>query len=433
MGRARAFGRGGGAEAGGSGCGGPAGDAGRGRDKVSGSCDTALQLPLIAGGALNLATGRLAPASFTPIIASPRVLLRLTRRTCSQHTNTHKHTLAPQHRSYQGGPLDATLLDDVELVAVRSRRTTLAGGPETGAAALSPVFGAAAIGSGASRQGPRRGAKGAVGGSAAAAREATFHEQQALLKRERAAAAAEAAAASEAEQRRQDTWLVFVLAELLGSFVLGPAHGNAAAAAAAAAGAGAGCGAAGTGAAGSGGAGGGAAIGGGGGGARADLMSSRISYPQFLELLLLCGALRCALLAPVTCSCARPAGLRAPGLRRLSARDGASKVLEKPPASSLASLCAGLRRRYSGLLDMAPKALAPLVLDCELKVRAVRGRPCIVNACSGLLLSVNWAALAMAAAGAWHLAALWPRKLRPSLRHDRKPPCLPVGRSTSTP
>jgi hypothetical protein len=128
----------------------------------------------------------------------------------------------------------------------------------------------------------------AVLGSATSARgspgvhpPATYHEQQAALKQAAAAAAAGAAAAAEAEQLRQDTWLVFVLAELMGSFIVGQystqpqpavqqqqqqqqqqrAAGSAGPPPA---------------------------------GARAsvDLMAMRISYPQFVEVLLLCAAAR---------------------------------------------------------------------------------------------------------------------------------------------
>jgi hypothetical protein len=153
--------------------------------------------------------------------------------------------------------------------------------------------------------------------------QATFHEQQALLQQQKAAAVLGAAAAVEQDQQRQDTWLVFVLAELLGSFIVGPPSiqnpvqspappstqvtrqqqqqvspsGAAQPPKRPTAG---------------------WAAGGGGAGNSAvsvDLMSVKISYPQFVEILLLCVAVRA-----------------------------------------------------SGVLDMALAAVTPLALDSELQV-----------------------------------------------------------------
>ena len=56
----------------------------------------------------------------------------------------------------------------------------------------------------------------------------TYQEQQAILKKQQQAAAAEQQRLQELEQARADTWLVFVLVELLGSFLITPTWEHAA-------------------------------------------------------------------------------------------------------------------------------------------------------------------------------------------------------------
>lgn len=50
----------------------------------------------------------------------------------------------------------------------------------------------------------------------------TYQQQQAVLKRKRLSAEAEAKIANELEQIRRDTWIVFMLVELLGSYLITP-------------------------------------------------------------------------------------------------------------------------------------------------------------------------------------------------------------------
>ncbi|GBF99034.1 hypothetical protein Rsub_11979 [Raphidocelis subcapitata] len=194
------------------------------------------------------------------------------------------------------GLFDAALLDDAELLPSRSRRASVVldaasddgggggGGGEPRRPGASralrlelPAAAADAL------QGRAAGARGSPG----ARPPATYQEQQAALKQAAAAAVAGAAAAAEAERLHQDTWLVFVLAELLGSFIVGPSAAQPQAASSQqpqqqqqpvwqqqqqrAPGAG------------------GAAP---ASRASVDLMSLRISYPQFVEVLLLCAAAR---------------------------------------------------------------------------------------------------------------------------------------------
>jgi hypothetical protein len=227
-----------------------------------------------------------------------------------------------------GGLVDASLLDEAELVPVRPRRASraqsevpagsdasrggAAGAPlqraaraesgrssvamqaPAGRASLRVELRAAAGGSG--RSSPSLTAGSTAGrGSPSGRREPTYHEQQAQLRAQANAAASAAAAAEQREQQRQVTWLAFALAELLGSYVIGPAAIQPAPA--------------------------GHPTGGSGGyGAPIDLLSARVCYPQFLEVLLVCAAMRC-----------------------------------------------------SGVLDMGLKALAPLEPKGELQVGAVRG------------------------------------------------------------
>lgn len=80
-----------------------------------------------------------------------------------------------------------------------------------------------------------------------------------MLQVQQQAAAANQLATQDLEQQRQDTWLVFVLVELLGSYLITPTweagrHGPA--------------------------------------GACVDLLNHPVTYPQFVEVLLVCMALR---------------------------------------------------------------------------------------------------------------------------------------------
>jgi hypothetical protein len=227
--------------------------------------------------------------------------------------------LASQHRPLEG-LIDASLLDDVELIPTFSHRASMVlddgGTSDSGASAAgaSPDSDRCASGRRAAHgAGHAAGALGGFGsdllielslaklaagmpqvrldacgagrnGSPSARREATYQEQQALLRTQAAAAAAGAEAAKQLEQQRQDTWLVFVIAELLGSYAIGPPSMQQAAAAGSPIGASAPCQT------------GGGYRGYGSGTVSVDLMSARVTYPQFLEVLLVCAAARCTAL-----------------------------------------------------------------------------------------------------------------------------------------